>query len=184
MWAARSGPGTRPGRQVGDRGQRPVPGALRWAVAKLATGGLQVAVEVAGIAARPAGIEERAQALLEPLRRVVPFEAAWLGLLDPERREHVALAFQGSDDRIRARFASPAGVAEVELIGMHRARPPLRLRDSPVPPAELRGWAEYLEPAGFRETLAVGLFTPDGRHLGVLALHTDTAVHPTDAART
>jgi hypothetical protein len=95
----------------------------------------------------------------------------------------VALAFQGHDDHIRARFTSPAGVAETELLGLHRGRPPMRLRDSPVPPAELRGWAEYLDPAGFRETLAVGLFAPDGRHLGMLALHTETAAHPTDAVR-
>ncbi len=67
-----------------------------------------------------------------------------------------------------------AVVAEVELVGMHRAGLPLRLRDSPVPPTETRSWAEYLWPAGFRKCLVVGLHTPDGRHLGVLALHTDT----------
>jgi DNA-binding CsgD family transcriptional regulator len=152
-------------------------------VAELAPGGLQVAVEVAGIAATPAGIKERAQALLEPLHRVVPFQAAWIGLLDPERREQVVLADQGYPDRVLAFFSSPAAVAETELVGLHRAGPPLCLRDFPVPAAELPGWAEYLWPAGFREALVAGLFTPDGRHLGQLALNTDTAAHPTDAAR-
>jgi DNA-binding CsgD family transcriptional regulator len=70
----------------------------------------------------------------------------------------------------------------MEMLGLHRG-PPLRLRDSPLPPGEIRGWVEYLAPAGFREGLGLPLFTPDGRHLGVLALHTDTAAHPTDAAR-
>jgi DNA-binding CsgD family transcriptional regulator len=42
---------------------------------------------------------------------------------------------------------------------------------------------DYLRPAGFREGLAVGLFTSDGRHLGVLGLSTDTDRHPTEAAR-
>jgi DNA-binding CsgD family transcriptional regulator len=75
-------------------------------------------------------------------------------------------------------------VAEVELVGLHRAAPPIRVRrDRSGPPSELRGWAEYLQPAGFRESLGVGLFALDERHLGVLALHTDTVAHPTDAAR-
>jgi hypothetical protein len=42
---------------------------------------------------------------------------------------------------------------------------------------------EHLERAGFREGVGVGLFGPDGRHLGVLTLHTKTADHPSDAAR-
>jgi hypothetical protein len=91
---------------------------------------------------------------------VVPFQGAWLGLLAPERREHVALAFQGHDDHIRAWCTSPATVAETELLGLHRAHPPMRLCDVPVPPAQLRSWVEYLWPAGFREVLAVGLLAP------------------------
>jgi hypothetical protein len=66
----------------------------------------------------------------------------------------VLLADQGYDDRIRAWITGPVAAAEIELVGLHRARPPLRLRDMPVRPAELRSWAEYLWPAGFRETLS------------------------------
>ena len=183
-----AGPGCspRPGRRwanlAGTAASRPVPGAPGWAVAELPPGGPQVAVEVAGIAAAPASIAERAAALLEPLRRVVPFQGAWIGLLDPERHEHVPLVSPGYDDRLRAFFTSPAAVAEAELVGLHRARPPMCLRAMPVPTEELHSWAEYLWPAGFREILVVGLFAPDGRHLGQLAMHTDTAAHPTDAA--
>jgi DNA-binding CsgD family transcriptional regulator len=57
------------------------------------------------------------------------------------------------------------------------------VRDLPVPAERVRGWVEYLRPAGFREGLAVGLFTPEGRHLGILGLNTDTDRHPTEAAR-
>jgi DNA-binding CsgD family transcriptional regulator len=152
-------------------------------VAEPASARLQVAVEVAGIAATPAAIEERAAALLESLRRVVPFQAGWIALLDPERRRLVPLVSPGYDDTVRAYITSPASVAEIELLGLDRARPPMRLRDFPVPPGEVRGWAEYLRPAGFREGLGVGLFAPDGRHLGQLSLNTESAAHPTDAAR-
>lgn len=58
-------------------------------------------MEVAAIAAGvgPVGLEERARALLDSLRRVVPFQAGWLGLLDPEHRVHVPLVVQGYEDR-------------------------------------------------------------------------------------
>jgi GAF domain-containing protein len=117
------------------------------------------------------------------LRRVVPFAAGWIGLLDPGYRQHVPLAVQGYDDRSRDYITTPAIVEDIELLGLDRPGRPLRLRDSPSPPEEDRGWAEYLEPAGFREALARPLFAWDGRHLGLLAVHTDTPAHPTDAAR-
>ena len=148
-----------------------------------APGGVQVAVEVARIAAASMSIEERAQALLDPLYRLVSFQAVRIALLDPERRGPVSLVSKGYDDLVRAYFESPAVVEEIELIGLSRRRPPVRIRDMPVPPTEVRGWTEYLRPAGFREGLAVGLFAPDGRFLGFLGLNTDTAAHPTDAAR-
>jgi DNA-binding CsgD family transcriptional regulator len=145
----------------------------------------RVAAEVAAIAAAagPVSLETRAQELLEALHPVVPFEAGWLGLLDPERREHVPLAVQGYDDRFRGYITGPDIVDEIEMVGLHRPRLPMRVRDSPVPPAEIRSWAEYLQPAGFREALGLPLFSADGRHLGMLTVHTDTPVLPTDAAR-
>ena len=143
----------------------------------------EVRVEVAGIASAPSSIEERAEALLDQLRRVVPFQAARVCLLDPERGAPVSLVSQGYDQAVSAYHDSPAVVEEFEVLGLDRMRPPICIRDLPVPPGEVRGWVEYLQPAGFREGLAVGLFTPDGRHLGVLGLNTDTLVHPTEAAR-
>jgi DNA-binding CsgD family transcriptional regulator len=144
---------------------------------------LEVVAEVAGIAAAPASLEERAAALLELLHPVVPFQAGRITLLDPERGGSEDLVSKGYDDHMRAYFESPEAHEDLELIGLTRTRPPLCIRDLPVPPAELRSWVEYLEPAGFRETLAVGLFAADHRFLGALGLSTDTAAHPTDAAR-
>jgi len=68
-------------------------------------------------------------------------------------------------------------------LGLARTQVPLRLRALPVPREQIPAWVQYLQPAGFREGLGVGLFTPDGRHLGVLGLNTDTDRHPTRAAR-
>jgi hypothetical protein len=65
---------------------------------------------------------------------------------------------------------------------LHRAHPPMRLWDFPVPPAEVRGRAEHLGPAGFRE--ASGRPVHPGRPLpgATDPEHRDPA-HPTDAAR-
>ena len=80
-------------------------------------------------------------------------------------------------------ITSRAAVDEIELLGLSETHPPMRLRDLPVPREKLQSWVELLEPAGFREGLSVGLFTADGRHLGILGVNTDTEEHPTEEAR-
>jgi hypothetical protein len=67
----------------------------------------EVAVEVAALADLPASLAERAEAILEPLRRVIPFQAARIALLDPELRRHDLLSCHGYDDRIRAYMSTP-----------------------------------------------------------------------------
>ena len=144
---------------------------------------MDVVVEVGRIAAGPGSIADRAEALLQPLHRLVPFQAARIYLLDPQRREQLSLASYGYDEAVSAYMDSPAITDEVELLGLNRDRRPMRVQDLPVPLAEVRGWAEYLQPAGFRGGLAVGLFTGGGRYLGLLGLNTETERHPTEAAR-
>ncbi|MHA6795728.1 hypothetical protein ACVGVM_19760 [Pseudonocardia bannensis] len=144
---------------------------------------LGVVLEVARIAAARGSVAQRAQALLEPLHRLVPFEGHWLALLDPDVQTFAPLAIAGHDDRSRRRLEEHEIVAEVELLGLDGRRPAVCVRDFPVPAQEVVTWADYMWPAGYRESLGVGLFTPDGRHLGILGLHTDTPAHPTDAAR-
>jgi DNA-binding CsgD family transcriptional regulator len=149
----------------------------------LPAGALEIAVEIAAIASAPATIAERAEAVLHTLRRAVPIEAAQIALVNLDRREVVLLAVHGYDDAVRAYSTSPEVVDEFELLGLQRPGPPMRLSDLPVPLSEVRGWTEYLAPAGFHGGLCVGLGAPGGRHIGILALNTDTEVHPTVAAR-
>ena len=139
--------------------------------------------EVAGIAAAPDAIEERARALVDVLQRVIPAEAFWLALRDPEGGTHAPLATVGAAAPLRTYFQTEVAEAEVELLGLNRRRPPMLVRDLPVQPGELRAWADHLWPAGFRGGLAAGLFTADGRHLGFLSLLTDDPERPADADR-
>jgi hypothetical protein len=68
-------------------------------MAELPPNGVDVAIEVGRIAAAPGGIADRAEALLEPLHRVIPFEGAWTGLLDPDTGTFVPLHLCGVDER-------------------------------------------------------------------------------------
>jgi DNA-binding CsgD family transcriptional regulator len=149
----------------------------------LPTDGVRIAAEIAQIAAAPGSVEERAEALVEPLHRLVPFEGVLIRLLDPGHEPPMLALHRGYDRRTETYCTSPASSDEIELLGFTRQRTALRNADLPVPVEQLQGWTEYLRPAGFRENLGVGLFHPDGRYLGVLALSTDTVAHPTEAAR-
>jgi DNA-binding CsgD family transcriptional regulator len=144
---------------------------------------MEVAVEIGQIASGAGRIEQRAESLLETLRRLVPFRAAGIFLLGAEQGGLTPVADQGYDDAVRGFITSRANSDEIEMLGFNRAGVPLRVQDLPIARERVRGWAEFLSPAGFREGLGVGLFTPDGRHLGLLALNTDTERHPTAAAR-
>jgi DNA-binding CsgD family transcriptional regulator len=144
---------------------------------------LAVAAEVTGIASMPASPQERAEAMLEPLRRVVPFVGAWISLLDPELSEQPPLVSHGYPDALIQYGRSPAGVAEIEQLGLHRLHGAYRHGDLSMNLAEVRSWTEYLVPAGVRGGLSATLFTLDGRYLGLLGLTTDTPKHPTCAAR-
>jgi DNA-binding CsgD family transcriptional regulator len=152
-------------------------------MAELPLGGLEVAAELGEIASGQGDVQQRADAVLNSLRRLVPFQAAVINLLDPERRVHVPVVSCGYDDATRGYITSRANTDEIEMLGFTRSRSAMRLSDLPVPREQIRGWAEYLEPAGFRGGLGVGLFTSDGRHLGLLGMNTDTAAHPTEASR-
>jgi DNA-binding CsgD family transcriptional regulator len=119
----------------------------------------------------------------DPMKRAVPFAAAWIGTLDADQRCYTTVTSVGHDRDSRAYMESAELTELRKKVGLLRRRRPMRLRDAPPHTAELPCWSEHWWPAGFREGLAVPLVTQDGRHLGVLALHTDTVAQPTAEAR-
>jgi DNA-binding CsgD family transcriptional regulator len=139
--------------------------------------------EVTGIAATPGTVVERAEAVLAHLQRVVRSDAGLIALLPVDRDAHVPLARSGYDERVRGYLDSPAMRHELELIGLHRSRRPMGRPDLPVPLSELPGWAEYMDPAGFRDGVTAGLFTSENRYLGLVTVHTRTAGRVSEVAR-
>ena len=138
-----------------------------------------VRAEMAQIAAGAGNVEQRADALLGCLRRVIPYGAAWIGVRDPETRVHRRVGSDGDIDALVRYFALPQADDEVESLGLNRYQPPVPASALPVPLAETLAWGEYLLPAGFHDGVAVGLFTDDGRHLGFLAVLSAERSHRT-----
>jgi DNA-binding CsgD family transcriptional regulator len=141
-------------------------------------------LDVAAIAASSLALPRRAEQMLAVLRRLVPFDGAWLALADPHHPRYVTAAAADLADSTLAFLTSPQQARDIEATGTDRALPPLSPSDLPFPVEELPGWAECLIPAGYREGLAVALFGPGGRHVGFLAtLSRDSATPPPEVRR-
>jgi len=121
--------------------------------------------------------------MLEVLRQVVPFDAAWLALADPLSRSYHRLASVGLDAPTLQFLSGPQMARDIEATGTDRAGLPLSPSDLPFPADELQTWAECLVPAGIHEALAVALFAPTGRHVGFLTLLSGTREPPTAESR-
>jgi hypothetical protein len=128
-------------------------------------------------------VEERAAEILHQLGRMIPFDAGWLALRDPDQHRHVPLATTGTAESLRDYFGRPTADEEVDRLGLNRRRPPMLASEIPGPLSEVRAWAEHLLPAGFREGVAAGLFTGDGRHIGFLSLLSAEPSRPNPADR-
>src|SRR4051794_11913396 len=133
--------------------------------------------EIARIAAAAGRVEQRADALLGSLGKVIPYDAGWIAVRDPETRTHRRVGSDGDTDALARYFALPEADEELEALGMNRFQPPVPASALPVPLAETRAWGEYLLPAGFNDGVAMALFTDDGRHLGFLSVLTSDSRH-------
>ncbi|TAL24216.1 MAG: LuxR family transcriptional regulator [Frankiales bacterium] len=127
-------------------------------------------VELAEIAASADDLPRRSEEMLLALRRVVPFDAAWLALAEPRRSCYASLASVDLDRGALKHLGGPRIQPGSDVTQTDRARPPPSLSDLPYPAAALLTWGECLLPAGVHGALAVGLFGSGRRHVGFLAL--------------
>ncbi|MFR9805141.1 response regulator transcription factor [Pseudonocardia sp. RS010] len=126
---------------------------------------------------------DRAQAMLQILRRLVPFDGAWLALADPLGHGYHSLASLDLDGPTVDFLSGPLMARDIEVTGTDRSRPPLSPSDLPYPAEELPTWADCLIPSGIHEALALALFSPAGRHVGFLALLSGDRRPPSPVAR-
>lgn len=125
-------------------------------------------LELAGLAAASGPTTERAHAMLDSLRRLVPFDGAWIATT--HRGAYLSLASTGLDASVVDYLSGPKMAREIELTGANRPQRPVSPSDLPYPAEELQTWAESLIPAGIHEGLGAALFEPGGRHVGFLTL--------------
>jgi DNA-binding CsgD family transcriptional regulator len=138
---------------------------------------------LAEIASSADPLPRRAAALLEVLRRDLPYDGAWLALADPHEPVHRTLASADLDEAIVSFLGGPKTARDLEVTGGHRNAVPRSPSDLPFPVVELPSWTECLLPAGFHEALSVALFAPGGRRVGLLALLYGSKEPPAATAR-
>src|SRR4051794_18128625 len=76
---------------------------------------------------------ERGQALLEVLRRLVPFDGAWLALADPLGHGYHSLASVNLDGPTVEFLSGPWMARDIVVTATDRARPSLGPSDLPYP---------------------------------------------------
>src|SRR3954464_7689338 len=140
-------------------------------------------LELTEIADSTSSLPERAQGMLQRLRGLVPFDAAWLAIADPMGSSYSTLASTDLDDSTLQYLSGPKMARDIEVTHTDRGRPPLSPSDLPSPAVELPTWAECFIPAGFHEALGVALFDPGQRHVGHLALLSSSKEPPLPATR-
>lgn len=140
-------------------------------------------LELAAIADSARPLDERGHEMLETLRRVVPFDAAWLALAEPMGRGYTPVASTDLDAGTLQYLSGPGVSHDIEATQTDRARPPASPSDLPYPVDELPTWAECFLPAGFREALGMALYERGQRHVGFLVLLSCRAQPPSAATR-
>jgi DNA-binding CsgD family transcriptional regulator len=127
-------------------------------------------LELAEMADSTGPVTERAREMLDGLRRLAPFDAAWLALTDPMSTSYPTAASTDLDESILRYLNGPAVAHDIERARTFRGGAPLSPSDLPYPAVDVPTWAECFLPAGFHEALGVALFAGGQRHVGHLVL--------------
>src|SRR3954453_12139782 len=104
-------------------------------------------LELAEFAASASSLSVRAEGMLERLRRLVPFDAAWLASADPMSSGYTSLAHTDLDNGPVNYLAAPKTAGYIEVTKATGAPPPTSLSALPYPAEDLPTWAECLLPA-------------------------------------
>lgn len=138
---------------------------------------------IASVVADHGDANGRAQAVLEELRTLIPFEAAELTSVNPITGHLEEIAAVGYEDEVLDGLRSQRFIELMELLGLPETGRPIRMKDLPGDPLDNWAVSDLLIPAGYAEGMTMALRTPDGRFTGVLNLSTTSTSHPSDIAR-
>src|SRR3954470_4434245 len=102
--------------------------------------GEMAGLELAAMADSSSPLSVRAQGMLEMLRRIVPFDAAWLALADPMSSSYTTVASTDLDERTLQYLSGPKMARSIEVPHAAGPRPPLSPSDLPYPAEDLPTW--------------------------------------------
>lgn len=142
---------------------------------------MQVREELSRLSETVGPVAERAADMLAMMRRLVPFDTAWIARADPAG--YTSIAGPDLPRPVLDHLVGPRMAHDIEVTGPDRRRPPPSPSDVPYPAEELPTWAERLTPTGPHEALALALFEPGGRRVGFLALLFGDRESPTPTER-
>src|SRR3954452_19425926 len=108
--------------------------------------GASPTLELAEIADSTGPVPERAREMLETLRRLAPFDDAWLALTDPMSSSYPTVASNDLDESILQYLNGPTVTHDIERAQTVRGRAPLSPSDLPYPAVEVQTWESASSP--------------------------------------
>jgi DNA-binding CsgD family transcriptional regulator len=142
---------------------------------------------LAAIASDNSSANERAEAILQELKSLIPLEAAEIIALNPfaasTHESSTVLANFGYSDKVLDNLHSEEFFEIMNFLDLPSHGRPVRMKDLPGDPLDNWAVSDVLLPAGYREGMTMCLRTSDGRFVGVINLSTTDNAHPSDLAR-
>ncbi|GAA0475307.1 helix-turn-helix transcriptional regulator [Streptomyces olivaceiscleroticus] len=128
------------------------------------------ALAVGRIASAPGLPALRAGAVLDRLRRLVPYEAGAVVLLVPQPRLLVTVAERDGAGRLRTAATGRAALRDSDRIAACGPAAAVHVCHHGDDPGHLPGWRHHLGRSGLPHAVLVGLFTSGRRYLGFVVL--------------
>jgi DNA-binding CsgD family transcriptional regulator len=147
------------------------------------TQAMEVVGRVAAVASEQAPQAARASAVIEELRKIIPFDAAEINTLHPISGEVTPLANVGYESDVLEHLHSQRFTELMKALALPITGRPVRMKDLPGDPFDNWAVGDVLVPAGYSEGLTMCLRTTDGRVTGVINLSTTSPEHPSDIAK-
>ena len=148
---------------------------------------MSTAGRLAAIASDNASANDRAGAIIEELRNLIPIEAAEIIALNPfdphHPTSHSMLATHGYTTGVLDSLHSQEFFDLMDCLDLPSTGRPIRMKDLPGDPLDNWAVSDVLIPAGYSEGMTMCLRTSDGRFVGVINLSTTDNEHPSDLAK-
>lgn len=143
----------------------------------------ECALAVGRIASGPGATDERAVAVLDRMRVLLPYEAGGVILCDVRTGGLTTVADRGFDGDLRSASTGREARRDSRRIAASGRTVPVHLCGAGSGAGRLPGWQRILARAGYEEGVLVGLFTSDDHYLGFLGLLGSHGLRPAPATR-